>query len=63
MSEMKDTLTFEQALSRIEEITELLASGDASVDNAAALYREASELLVLCEDKVARAKIQIDEIQ
>ena len=53
---------FEQALSRIEEITELLASGDAPLDSAVALYREASELLTFCADQIARAKIEIDEI-
>lgn len=54
--------TFEQALSRIEEITELLASGQVAIDSAVALYREASDLLALCAEQIARAKIQIDEI-
>lgn len=55
--------TFEQALARIEEINDSLASADTPVDQAVTLYKEAGELLVYCHDLLSQAKLQVDEIQ
>ena len=53
--------TFEQALSRIEEISESLESGQESLDNSIKLFEEVNELAQFCGEKLGQAekKLQI----
>jgi Exonuclease VII small subunit len=55
-------MTFEQALKRVEEITELLSTSAVTVEESVTLYKEASELLTVCSDKIANAKLKVDRI-
>ncbi len=50
--EQKNELTFEEALSRIEEIVELLDSGEASLDGSLALFEEGVGLVKMCSSKL-----------
>ena len=60
--ENSEKITFEEALKRVEEITELLSSSTATVEESVALYKEASELLVICSDRIANARLEIDKV-
>ncbi len=57
----KQPRDYETALARLEEITDRLESGDASLDEAIALYSEGLEIAAFCDKKLneAEAKIKI----
>jgi exodeoxyribonuclease VII small subunit len=56
-------LTFEQALKRLEEIVHRLEGGEASLDEAIALYGEGEKLKQQCEARLAVEQAKIDKIQ
>jgi exodeoxyribonuclease VII small subunit len=56
-------LTFEQALKRLEEIVHKLEGGEASLDEAIALYGEGEKLKQQCEARLAVEQAKIDKIQ
>ena len=58
--EQENNLTYEQAMSRLEEITEQISSGEMNVDDLAANLTQAQALLKFCE---AKLKTVEDEIQ
>ncbi|MBR3031615.1 MAG: exodeoxyribonuclease VII small subunit [Clostridiales bacterium] len=51
MSE-KINMTYEQAVSELEEIISKLESGEASLDDSIALYSRGMELSKFCKDKL-----------
>ncbi len=55
MSE-KSKKSFEEALSRLEDIAEQLESGDVDLDETMNLYEEATSLAKWCHEKLARAE-------
>jgi exodeoxyribonuclease VII small subunit len=59
---MDGNMIFERALERVEEITELLAAPGTTVDQSVGLYKEASDLLAFCSDRLARAKLEVDRV-
>lgn len=56
-------LSFEAALKRLEEIVRKLESGEASLDEAIALYGEGDRLKQQCEARLAAAQAKIEQIQ
>jgi len=56
-------LSFEAALKRLEEIVRKLESGEASLDEAIALYAEGDRLKQQCEARLAAAQAKIEQIQ
>ncbi|MBN2274067.1 MAG: exodeoxyribonuclease VII small subunit [Bacteroidales bacterium] len=58
----KINLTYEQALSRIEEITARIEAGELSVDELAKHVKEASDLLKFCKSKLFETEEEIDKI-
>ena len=56
-------LSFEAALKRLEEIVRKLESGEASLDDAIALYEEGDRLKQQCEARLAAAQAKIEQIQ
>ncbi|HMG47783.1 MAG TPA: exodeoxyribonuclease VII small subunit [Allosphingosinicella sp.] len=56
-------LSFEAALKRLEEIVHKLESGEASLDEAIALYGEGDRLKQQCEARLAAAQARIEKIQ
>ncbi len=58
-----ETLSFEAALKRLEEIVRRLESGEASLDEAIALYGEGDRLKQQCEARLAAAQAKIERIQ
>jgi exodeoxyribonuclease VII small subunit len=64
MAEQEDVgeLTFEAALKRLEEIVHKLESGEASLDEAIALYGEGDRLKQQCETRLKAAQARIEQI-
>jgi exodeoxyribonuclease VII small subunit len=58
----KITLTYEQALVRIEEITGQIEAGELDVDELAKHVKEASDLLKFCKGKLFDTEQEIEKI-
>lgn len=58
----KKELTYEQAISRLEEIVGILEKNEVSLDEALALFEEGTKLTSFCADKLKYAKAKITEI-
>lgn len=56
---MDKDITFEQAMSRLEEITKALESDKLPLDDAIGLYKEGVEISAFCKTKLDNAKMQI----
>ncbi len=57
--EQGETLTFEQAMARLEEIVRLLESGELPLDETIRLYEEGQRLRQFCEQKLNEAEKRI----
>jgi len=57
------TLSFEDALKRLETIVQSLENGSASLEDSIALYTEGQALKAHCEAKLAQAGARIEAIQ
>lgn len=55
-------LTFEQAMARLEEISETLSTGDVSIDESLELYAEGTKLIKMCSEKIKDVSLKIEEI-
>ena len=62
MTDALSTLSFEDALKRLEAIVQRLESGDASLDESIALYTEGAGLRAQCETRLKSAQEKIDRI-
>ena len=60
---MSPALTFEEAQKELEAIVQRLESGEASLDEAIALWERGEELYKLCAEKLDTAQGRIDELQ
>ena len=58
----KINLTYEQALSRIEEIVSKIEAEELNVDELAKHVKEASELLKFCKGKLFETETEIEKI-
>ena len=56
-------LTFEQALSELEDIVNSLERGDISLEDAIKAYERGSELKDQCEKRLKEAKLKVEEIE
>ncbi|MBQ8509047.1 MAG: exodeoxyribonuclease VII small subunit [Clostridia bacterium] len=59
MDENKKELSFEQALSRLEEIVRALDGGEAPLDQSLALFEEGVALVKLCSGKLDNAEQRV----
>jgi exodeoxyribonuclease VII small subunit len=55
-------LTFEKALTSLQETVERLESGDLSLDATIDDFRHATELASLCQRMIAEAELRITEL-
>lgn len=58
-----ENLTYEQAITRLEEIVGILEKNDVSLDDSLALFEEGTKLVSFCTNKLNNAKIKITEIE
>lgn len=59
---MPKTITYKQALERVELIAAELEKGDTDLDQLAEKLREAREMLAICKSKLLKAEDDIDQI-
>ena len=59
----KNTITFEAAMERLEEITRLLESGAEGLDDSLKLYEEGVSLIRLCTQKLESAEQSVKILQ
>lgn len=57
MSENK--VTFEESITRLEEVVRLLERGDAPLDNALALFEEGTALIKTCSKMLDEAEQKV----
>jgi exodeoxyribonuclease VII small subunit len=62
MTEDVSTLSFEDALKRLETIVAQLESGDVPLDGAITLYTEGDRLRAQCEARLKDAQMRIEAI-
>jgi len=62
MTTRKGTKTFEAALKRLEEIVDALEEGEASLDEAMALYEEGLELSRFCGEKLKATELRLKKL-
>lgn len=58
-----DKLSFEEALSMLENIVRELESGRIKLDDAVSAYEKAVALKKLCSDKLAAATLKVEKIE
>ena len=56
----EETMTFENAYSRLEEILEKMNSGKLSLEESLTHYEEAEQLIGLCNKKLTQAEQKIE---
>ena len=59
----KKTVSFENAIERLEEIVRSLESGDAELENALKLYEEGIGLVRSCTEQLEKAEQKIKAVQ
>ncbi len=62
MADDLSQLSFEDALKRLEAIVHRLESGDVSLDDSIALYREGDKLRAQCDGRLKDAQMRIEKI-
>jgi exodeoxyribonuclease VII small subunit len=62
LTEARAPGSFESAQRELEQIVERLERGDASLDDAIALWQRGEELYRFCRDKLDSAQGQIEEL-
>lgn len=59
-TETNAEMTFEQALHRLEEITHALESGELTLAESMALYKEGAAQSRLCRQKLEQARLELE---
>ena len=59
---MAEKWTFETALDRLDQISSILGTGEASLDEAMDLYAEASKLIAVCNKKLTAAQTKLEKL-
>ena len=56
---MNEELTYDKAMTRLEEIVSLLEKNDVSLDDSIKLFEEGTRLTAFCSEKLKNAKAKI----
>lgn len=59
---MAAKMTYEEAITRLEEIVEILSNGSVSLDESLKLYEESTKLSALCNGYLEKAKLKVTEL-
>lgn len=60
---MDEGLSFEQALSKLEEITGMLQKGGLKLEEMLALFEEGAALAKLCHQRLNAAELKLTQLQ
>jgi exodeoxyribonuclease VII small subunit len=63
MTQNKKSLTFEEALTKLEDIVTQLEQGNVSLDEAVAAYERGSQLRKQCQERLDDARTKVDKIR
>jgi exodeoxyribonuclease VII small subunit len=58
-----EQLGYEEAVTELEEILDELSDDDIDVDHLAERVKRATELVKICRDRIAAARLEVKEIQ
>ncbi len=58
----KQELSFEEAMSALEEVVAKLEQGDVPLEKAIAMFQEGMELSKTCHEKLQQVEKQMDQI-
>lgn len=61
-SDTQEAVTFERALSRLDEVVERLESGAVGLEEAVALFEQGQEYLAVCRTRLEVAQKRIEEL-
>ena len=59
----KKEKSFEENISRLEEIVSMLERGDAQLNDSLALFEEGTKLVTICSAMLAKAEQQVVKLQ
>ena len=59
---MKQGMTYEKAIKRLEEIVDKVEKGEMDIDSLGGVLKEAQELVVFCRDKLTKVDAEIKKI-
>lgn len=59
---MKENLSYEQAMARLQALLEKLQDESTPLAEAIQLYAEAAQLIAVCHAALENAKLQVEEI-
>jgi exodeoxyribonuclease VII small subunit len=62
MKSEKNKPTFEEAMTRLEEIVGLLETGGAPLDETMTLYAEGAKLASICSEKLQKAEQTVTRV-
>jgi exodeoxyribonuclease VII small subunit len=62
MPKKNDTLTFEDALKRLEIILQSMENGDTPLADLVSKFEEGSNLLKVCQRKLKEAELKIEKL-
>ena len=57
-----DTMTFEQAIARLEELARLLEDSDIPIEQSLAAYEEGQKLFQFCQSKLQDAEKKLRKL-
>jgi exodeoxyribonuclease VII small subunit len=57
------TVSFEEALKKLESIVESMESGDLPLETLLAKYEEGTKLARICQTKLAEAELKIEQLE
>jgi len=57
---MDSSITFEEAIKRLEEIVKELENGDVEIEKALTLFEEGTRLARICANKLSRVEKRIE---
>ena len=60
---MDEGLSFEQALKRLETITETLQKGGMPLEEMIALFEEGASIAKICHERLNKAELKLSEVQ
>ena len=60
---MENKLTYEQAISRLDEIVRFMERGDASLDQALKLFEEGASLIATCNRMLDEAEQKVVKLK
>lgn len=59
---MSETITFEEAMEKLEVIVQRLEEGDVPLEEALNIYKQGMELSKLCHDKLKNVEEQLAKV-